>query len=141
MRKKRIKQVRTKRPIKVLFLGLSSKTTPLKMRIAECRMRNINLLLQIPHPEFRIQNIPKSATVRAVVPTAIRIPQYYLKTAPTGIECPARNSRTLILLFPSNWTSLIIKEAFPVSTSMKSDPTQETIPVSLLEISSLTSPL
>jgi len=40
MRKKRIKQVRTRSLIKILFWGLSSKATSLKMRIAECRIRS-----------------------------------------------------------------------------------------------------
>jgi len=40
IRKKRIKQVKTSSPMKTLFLGLTSKSPSLKMRIAECRMRN-----------------------------------------------------------------------------------------------------
>jgi hypothetical protein len=40
MRKKRIKQVKTSSLIKILFWGLSSKATSLKMRIAECGLQN-----------------------------------------------------------------------------------------------------
>jgi PIN domain nuclease of toxin-antitoxin system len=40
IREKRIKQVKTKSPIKILFLGLVSKSPSDRLRNAECRMRN-----------------------------------------------------------------------------------------------------
>ena len=108
MKKKRIKQVKTKRPIKVLFLGLSSKTTSLKIRITECGMQSSihsDLEIRIGH-SFYFRSLISSllfAILNLHIPkSAIRIPQYYLKTVPTGIGCPANKSRTLILLFPSN---------------------------------------
>ena len=53
---------------------------------------------------------------------------FYSNTVPTGTGCPARNSRMVILFFPSSWTSLMRKESFPVPTSMKSVPTHKTFP-------------
>lgn len=65
----------------------------------------------------------------------------YLKTVPTEMGCPKRKSRTVILFLPSNWTSLMRKKSFPVSTSMKSDPTHTTVPIFPVGVPSFISPL
>ena len=130
IRKKRIRQVITRSPMNILFLGLASKnsSTDCGIQIAECGIKKHKLIFRNPQS----------------LPAAGRRTQNLLfqwKTVPTGMECPERKSRTVILLLPSNWISWIRKKSFPVSTSKKSDPIQTTFPFFPVIIPSFISPL